>query len=97
MPPPTTPQAGLLLTNSLLILNRKRFLSKYSLAGDLSSSSSSDAIGGNQQQHFTRDRVGSESIRGQVVGLLAFVDYLKMPVIALNVFTIIFEMLLGGT
>jgi uncharacterized protein with PQ loop repeat len=33
----------------------------------------------------------------QVIGLLQAVQYLKVPVIAANAITIIFEMILGGT
>jgi hypothetical protein len=36
-------------------------------------------------------------LKYQAVGLLTAVQYLKVPVIALNVVTIIFEILLGGS
>ena len=77
------------MTNSLLILNKRRFLSKFSLFADPASISGSQ-VGG-------RERGTSDSIKGQVAGLFAAVDYLKVPVIAMNVFTIVFELILGGT
>jgi len=40
---------------------------------------------------------GAVPLRAQIVGLLHAVQYLKVPVIACNVVTIVFEMLLGGT
>jgi len=78
----SAPQAGLLLVNSVLILNRRRFLSKYGL----------DAL-----NHMPPQGDGAVPLRTQLVGLLHAVQYLKVPVIACNVVTIVFEMLLGGT
>ena len=78
------PQAGLLLVNSVLILNRRRFLSKYGL----------DDLNHVHQHHGVGDAV---PLRAQIVGLLHAVQYLKVPVIACNIITIVFEMLLGGT
>ena len=82
-------QAGLLVTNALLILNRKRFLSKYGL----------DQFGPNPTGNTIVDEatgVSKLSMKGQLIGLLNAVQYLKFPVIAVNVFTIIFEIILGG-
>lgn len=77
-------QAGLLLLNSVLILNRRRFLSKYGL-DDLN------------HMHHTHGAGDGVPLRAQIVGLLHAVQYLKVPVIACNIVTIVFEMLLGGT
>jgi immediate early response 3-interacting protein 1 len=73
-------QAGLLLTNALLILNRRRFLAKHGL----------DDLVNAQHQHHS-------PLKAQLVGMLHAVQYLKVPVIACNVVTILFELLLGGT
>jgi len=73
-------KASLLMINSVMILNRKRFLSKYGL-DDLN----------NMQAHG-----GNNPLKAQFVGLLHAVQYLKVPVIIANIFTIIFEILLGG-
>jgi uncharacterized protein with PQ loop repeat len=40
---------------------------------------------------------GTTPLRTQLVGLLHAVQYLKVPVIAANIITIVFELLLGGT
>mmetsp|Transcript_18140 Transcript_18140/g.24959 ORF Transcript_18140/g.24959 Transcript_18140/m.24959 type:complete len:83 (+) Transcript_18140:195-443(+) len=73
-------KAGLLLTNSLMILHRRRFLATYGL----------DDI----------NNMGCEPsekpLKAQAVGLLQAVQYLKVPVIAANIVTIVFEMLFGG-
>jgi len=79
-------QAGLLLVNSILILNRRRFLSKYGL-DDLNQMHGGGAPAG------AGDNV---PLRAQLVGLLHAVQYLKVPVIACNVITIVFEMIIGG-
>ena len=79
-------QAGLLLVNSILILNRRRFLSKYGL-DDM-----------NHVHHHGMVSAGDAvPLRTQIVGLLHAVQYLKVPIIACNIVTIVFEMLLGGT
>jgi immediate early response 3-interacting protein 1 len=72
-------QAGLLMTNAVLILNRRRFLSKYGL-DNLNELQQGDA----------------HPLRIQAVGLLHAVQYLKVPVIAANLITIVFELILGG-
>lgn len=77
-------QAGLLLVNSVLILNRRRFLAKYGL----------DTIDHMHHQGGAGENV---PLRAQLVGLLHAVQYLKVPVIACNAITIVFELLLGGT
>lgn len=74
-------KVGLLLANSLLILNRQRFLSKYGL---------DDMTGMNAHQ-------SSNPLKSQMVSLLFAVQYLKPVVIVANVITIIFELILGGS
>lgn len=73
-------QAGLLFTNSIMILHRKRFLSKYGL----------DDV--NNMGCNPSDR----PFQVQAIGLLQAVHYLKIPVIMANIVAIIFELLLGG-
>mmetsp|Transcript_35047 Transcript_35047/g.64395 ORF Transcript_35047/g.64395 Transcript_35047/m.64395 type:complete len:84 (+) Transcript_35047:337-588(+) len=73
-------KAGLLITNSILILHRKRFLSKHGL-DDVSN------LGCDPSE---------KPLKVQAIGLLNAVQYLKLPVIAANVLTIVFELLLGG-
>lgn len=63
-----------------MILNRRRFLSKYGL-DDMNSANAT---------------TNSNPLRTQAVGLLHAVQYLKVPVIAANVVVIVFEILLGG-
>ena len=77
-------QAGLLMCNALLILNRRRFLSKYGL-DDMNNPRG----GGNTV-------VANNALLQQAAGLLHAVQYLKVPVIAANVLTILFEILIGG-
>lgn len=79
-----TQQAGLLLVNAIMILNRRRFLAKYGL-DDL-----------NQHANMQQGGGGEVPLRAQVVGLLHAVQYLKVPVIACNLITIVLELLLGG-
>lgn len=64
-----------------MILNRRRFLAKYGL----------DDV--NNMKCDPSER----PLQVQVIGLLQAVQYLKVPVIAANAITIIFEMILGGT
>jgi immediate early response 3-interacting protein 1 len=78
-------QAGLLLTNALLILNRRRFLAKHGL---------DDLVNAHQQQQNQHQH---SPLKAQLVGMLHAVQYLKVPVIACNVVAILFELLLGGT
>lgn len=73
-------QAGLLFTNSIMILHRKRFLSKYGL-DDVNN------MGCNPSER---------PFQVQAIGLLQAVHYLKIPVIMANIVAIIFELLLGG-
>lgn len=63
-----------------MILNRRRFLAKYGL-DDLS-----NAGGANP----------GSPLQAQIAGLLHAVQYLKVPVIAANLITIVFEMFFGG-
>mmetsp|Transcript_13192 Transcript_13192/g.18912 ORF Transcript_13192/g.18912 Transcript_13192/m.18912 type:complete len:82 (+) Transcript_13192:42-287(+) len=72
-------KASLLFTNSVLILNRRRFLAKYGL-DDLNSVLPSD-----------------HRLKLQAIGFLHAIQYLKVPIIALNSVAILFELLLGGT
>mmetsp|Transcript_38669 Transcript_38669/g.66046 ORF Transcript_38669/g.66046 Transcript_38669/m.66046 type:complete len:84 (+) Transcript_38669:239-490(+) len=74
-------KAGLLCTNSILILHRKRFLAKHGL----------DDV--NNMGCDPSER----PFQVQAIGLLQAVQYLKLPVIAANVLTIVFELLLGGS
>ena len=74
-------QAGLLCTNALMILNRPRFLAKYGL-DDVNNMGCAPS---------------EKPLKYQAIGLLAAVQYLKVPVIALNCVTMIFELLLGGS
>lgn len=74
-------KSGLLCTNALLILNRNRFLAKYGL-DDVQNMGCSPS---------------ENPLKYQAVGLLSAVQYLKVPVIALNIITIVFEILLGGS
>jgi len=73
-------KSGLLLTNAVLILHRKRFLAKHRL-DDVNN------MGCNPSER---------PMKVQAIGLLQAVQYLKLPVIAGNILTIIFELLLGG-
>mmetsp|Transcript_27996 Transcript_27996/g.56104 ORF Transcript_27996/g.56104 Transcript_27996/m.56104 type:complete len:84 (+) Transcript_27996:98-349(+) len=73
-------KAGLLFTNSLLILHRRRFLAKYGL-DDVAN------IGASPSE---------APLKAQAVGLLQAVQYLRVPVIALNLLTVVFEVILGG-
>ena len=69
-----------------MILNKPRFLAKYGMSSEASTQDAFNSGGG-----------GAQGLKLQVVGLLSAVDYLKVPVIALNAVTILFELLLGGT
>jgi len=84
-------KAGLLCTNAALILNRQRFLAKYGL-------DEFQPIGGstNNQMMQQPQQQGEIPLKNQIVGLLHAVQYLKMPVIALNLLTVLFELILGG-
>lgn len=73
-------KAGLLLTNSILILHRRRFLAKHGL-DDVANMGCDPS---------------EKPLQVQAIGLLQAVQYLKLPVITANVLTIIFELLLGG-
>ena len=70
------------MTNSVMILNRRRFLSKYGL----------DDLNHMQGGHVE----SATGLKAQMVGLLHAVQYLKVPIIAANILTIFFELLLGG-
>lgn len=61
-------QTGLLLVNSVMILNRRRFLAKYGL-DDLN----------NMHAHG-----GANPLKAQVVGLLHAVQYLKVRIYQSN-------------
>jgi hypothetical protein len=79
-------QAGLLVTNSLMILNRKRFLAVYGL----------DDVGNNGGGMPGGIEMSQKPLRSQAAGLLMAVQYLKIPVIAANIILMIFEILLGA-
>mmetsp|Transcript_23675 Transcript_23675/g.35993 ORF Transcript_23675/g.35993 Transcript_23675/m.35993 type:complete len:80 (-) Transcript_23675:297-536(-) len=70
-------KAGLLCTNALLILNRRRFLAKYGFDVDTMDASESP-------------------LKYQAANFISAAHYLKVPVIAANCVTIVFEFLLGG-
>mmetsp|Transcript_19705 Transcript_19705/g.23649 ORF Transcript_19705/g.23649 Transcript_19705/m.23649 type:complete len:84 (-) Transcript_19705:967-1218(-) len=74
-------KSGLLMTNAIMILHRRRFLAKYGL-------DHVDNMGCDP---------GDKPLQVQAIGLLQAVSYLKVPVIAANAITIVFEMILGGT
>lgn len=73
-------QAGLLMTNSVMILNRRRFLARYGL-DDVANMGVDPS---------------SRPLQVQIIGFLQAVQYLKVPVVAANVLVIVFELLLGG-
>jgi len=73
-------KAGLLVTNSVLILHRKRFLAH---------------VGLDDVRNMGCDP-SDRPLQVQAIGLLNAVQYLKMPVIVANTITIVFELLLGG-
>mmetsp|Transcript_16246 Transcript_16246/g.19839 ORF Transcript_16246/g.19839 Transcript_16246/m.19839 type:complete len:84 (+) Transcript_16246:116-367(+) len=74
-------KAGLLCTNALMILNRRRVLAKYGF-DDV------NTMGCDPSQ---------KPLKVQAIGLLQAVQYLKVPVIAANIITILFEIILGGS
>ncbi|KAL7476240.1 hypothetical protein ACHAW6_002114 [Cyclotella cf. meneghiniana] len=63
-----------------MILHRKRFLANYGL-DDVNN------MGCNPSER---------PFQVQMIGLLQAVQYLKLPVIACNILTIMFELILGG-
>ncbi len=73
-------QAGLLFINAILVLHRKRFLGRYGL-DDVNNMGCDPS---------------KRPLQTQAIGLLQAVQYLKVPVIAANMVTIVFELLLGG-
>ncbi len=73
-------QAGLLCTNAAMILNRRRVLAKYGF-DDVNNMGCDPA---------------EKPLKVQAIGLLQAVQYLKLPLIAANILTVIFEFLLGG-
>ena len=73
-------QAGLLFCNAAMILNRKRFLSKYGL----------------DDMYNPANGAVANPVLQQTAGFLQAVHYLKLPVIIANILTIVFEILIGG-
>ena len=73
-------QSGLLCTNAVMILNRRRVLAKYGL---------------DDVQNMGCDP-SEKPLKVQAIGLLQAVQYLKVPVIACNVLTAFLEIMLGG-
>lgn len=80
-----------------MILNRRRFLSKFGLVVDMTNPSSMAATPGNSNNMGAVNPNNVSSLKVQISGLLHAVQYLKVPVIVCNIVTIIFEILLGGT
>jgi immediate early response 3-interacting protein 1 len=80
-------KAGLLMCNALLILNRRRFLSKYGLDDMMNARGGG---GGNAAA------LANNPLVQQAAGLLHAVQYLKVPVIVCNILIIVFELLIGG-
>ena len=78
--------------NALLILNRRRFLSKFGLDPSSHSSNGAMTAVGNDNNNNN-----AMSMKAQLIGLLHAVQYLKVPIIICNTITIVLEMLLGGT
>jgi Yos1-like len=76
----------LLITNALLILNRRRFLAKYGL----------DDVNSTSQWNQNNLPAALAPLRVQAIGLLQAVQYLKVPVIACNIVVIIVEIIIGG-
>lgn len=72
------------MINSVLILNRKRFLAKHGL-DDLAS------MGGSVVDQSTNP------MKAQIAGLLHAVQYLKPVIVIANSITIVFELILGGS
>lgn len=73
-------KAGVLIVNSLMILHRKRFLKKFGL-DDVNNMGCDPS---------------EKPFKVQVIGLLAAVQYMKVPIIVMNSIIILFEMILGG-
>jgi hypothetical protein len=69
------------MANSVLILNRRRFLAKYGL-DDVANMGVDPS---------------SRPLQVQIIGFLQAIQYLKVPVVAANVLVIVFELILGGT
>ena len=83
-----------------MILNRKRFLSKYGLMDLSYLAGGGGGIVPTSNNNNNNDNVllaTQRPLQAQLVGLVHAVHYLKVPIIVCNVITIIFEMLLGGT
>ena len=72
------------MVNAAMILNRRRFLSKYGL-DDM-----------NHHVGYQNGGGGEVPLRAQIIGLLHAVQYLKVPVMVCNVITVVFELILGG-
>ena len=73
-----------MLINSVMILNRRRFLAKHGLddLASVAASAPDDPL---------------SPLKTQMVGLLHAVQYLKPVVILANGITILFELILGGS
>ena len=78
----------MLIINSVMILHRKRFLAKYGL-DDLNNLQQNGGGGGAYAG-------GDNPLKANIVGLLHAVQYLKMPIIAANAITILFELIFGS-
>ncbi|CAJ0575345.1 unnamed protein product, partial [Mesorhabditis spiculigera] len=73
-------EAGLLILNGIAVLNRERFLKK---------------IGFGQPTH-SFDGSDQGSVKHQVIALISAVQtVMRMPLIVVNIFVIVFKLLLG--
>ena len=73
-------KSGLLCTNAIMIINRRRVLARYGL----------------DDVHNMGCSPSDKPLKVQMIGLLQAVQYLKVPVIALNILTAFLEIILGG-
>jgi|TARA_B100001540_G_scaffold121123_1_gene108240 hypothetical protein len=72
-------QSVLLTFNSFAILNEQRFLERYGLG----------------QSSLTSGRVSATSPRGQLIGLITATQYMRVPLVVLNVLVIFVKMVFG--
>ncbi|KAG8780943.1 hypothetical protein FRC19_003904 [Serendipita sp. 401] len=77
----------LLLVNAIAILNEERFLARIGWSASQTA----------QQTYNGYDQIAEESIKARLINLIAAVrTLLRIPLIGLNVFVIIYELLLGS-
>lgn len=70
-----------------MILNRRRFLAKYGL-DDVSN------IARDPMQNGSLSN--AQTFKSQLIGLLQAIQYLRVPIIAANSLTVVFELVFGG-